>query len=89
MTTALVDGYAGSMNTLPFTYQIRVQGHLGDTLCDWFAPLQVNNEPTGEATLTGPLRDQAELYGVLLKLYNLNFTLIAVQRTATANPSGD
>ena len=89
MTTALVDGYAGSMNTLPFTYQIRVQGHLGDTLCDWFAPLQVNNAPTGEATLTGPLRDQAELYGVLLKLYNLNFTLIAVQRTATANPSGD
>jgi hypothetical protein len=33
--------------------------------------------------LIGPLRDQAELYGVLLKLYNLNFTLIALQRVPT------
>ncbi|MEZ4621087.1 MAG: hypothetical protein R2867_37065 [Caldilineaceae bacterium] len=73
------------MNTQSYTYQIRVQGHLGETLSDWFAPLQVNNEPSGEATLTGPMRDQAELYGVLLKLYNLNFTLIAVQRTAVTN----
>jgi hypothetical protein len=60
-----------------------VQGHLGDTLHEWFAPLQIANEPSGEATLTGPMRDQAELYGLLLKLYNLNFTLLAVQRTAT------
>lgn len=73
------------MNTQPFTYQIRVQGHLGDTLREWFAPLQVTNEPSGEATLSGPLRDQAELYGVLLKLYNLNFTLIAVQRIVTTD----
>ncbi|HRW07013.1 MAG TPA: hypothetical protein P5121_18045 [Caldilineaceae bacterium] len=71
------------MSTQPFTYQIRVQGHLGETLSEWFAPLQINNEPAGEATLTGPLRDQAELYGVLLKLYNLNFTLIALQRVPT------
>jgi hypothetical protein len=71
------------MSTQPFTYQIRVQGHLGDTLREWFAPLQINNEPSGEATLIGPLRDQAELYGVLLKLYNLNFTLIALQRVPT------
>ena len=68
------------MNRQPFTYQIRVQGHLGETLSEWFAPLQINNEPSGEATLTGPMRDQAELYGVLLKLYNLNFTLLAVLR---------
>lgn len=76
------------MNTEPLLYQIRVQGHLGDTLREWFAPLQVINEPTGEATLTGPMRDQAELYGVLLKLYNLNFTLIAVQRTAATQGDG-
>lgn len=71
------------MNRQSFIYQIRVQGHLSDPLSEWFAPLQITNEPSGEATLTGPLRDQAELYGVLLKLYNLNFTLIAVQRATT------
>jgi len=78
-------GYAMGMSTQPFTYQIRVQGHLGAILSEWFAPLQVSNEPAGDATLTGPIRDQAELYGVLLKLYNLNFTLIAVKRLATAD----
>lgn len=40
--------------------------------------LTVTNEAQGEALLTGPIRDQAELYGVLLKLYNLNFTLLAL-----------
>lgn len=80
MTLHPVSGYAIGMNTTPIPYQIRVQGHFDDSLVDWFAPLQVVNEPNGEATLTGPIRDQAELYGVLLKLYNLNFTLIAVQR---------
>lgn len=67
------------MTTMPSSYQIRVQGHLDQTLADWFAPLTVHNEPNGEATLTGTVRDQAELYGILLKLYNLNFTLISVQ----------
>jgi len=69
-------------------YQIRVNSHLDGTLIDWFAPLTIVNEPTGEATLTGPIRDQAELYSVLLKLYNLNFTLLALQSlsTSTAMP---
>lgn len=67
------------MTTMPYDYQIRVNGHFDQTLADWFAPLAVRNEPNGETTLTGTLRDQAELYGILLKLYNLNITLIAVQ----------
>jgi hypothetical protein len=61
-------------------YQIRVKGHLDQTLIEWFAPLQVVNEPNGDATLTGLVRDQAELQGILLKLYNLNFTLIAMHQ---------
>jgi hypothetical protein len=61
-------------------YQIQVQGHLDNALAEWFAPLSIANQPNGEATLTGSIRDQAELYGILLKLYNLNFTLIAVQQ---------
>lgn len=64
----------------PNCYQIQVQGHLDQALAEWFAPLTITNEANGTATLSGPVRDQAELYGILLKLYNLNFTLIAVQR---------
>lgn len=66
--------------SISIIYQIRVKGHLDHTLTDWFAPLQIVNEPNGEAILTGSIRDQAELYGILVKLDNLNFTLIAVQR---------
>ncbi len=68
------------MTKMPISYQIRVQCHVDHMLAEWFAPLQIANQPNGEATLTGPVRDQAELYGLLLKLYNLNFTLLAVQR---------
>jgi hypothetical protein len=50
--------------------------------CRPVAPLTVVNEPNGEAVLSGPIRDQAELYGVLLKLYNLTFNLLAVQRVS-------
>lgn len=68
------------MDTISINYQIRVKGHLDRGLSEWFAPLQVVNEPNGEAILSGPIRDQAELHGLLLRLYNLNFTLLAVQR---------
>jgi len=71
--------YAVGMITMPSCYQIRVKGHFDQTLVEWFAPLTLCNEPNGEATLTGMVRDQAELYGILLKLNNLNFSLIAVQ----------
>lgn len=74
------------MSTNLITYQIRVQGHLDSTLNDWLAPLVVINEPSGEALLWGQLRDQAELFGLLLKLHNLNFTLLVVQRGPTITP---
>ena len=74
------------MNRKLIDYQIRVQGHVDSTLNDWFAPLRVINEPTGEALLWGQLHDQAELFGLLLKLHNLNFTLLAVQRAPTTTP---
>jgi hypothetical protein len=74
------------MYTKRIAYQIRVKGHIDGALSEWFAPFTVANEANGEAVLSGSLRDQAELYGVLLKLHNLNFTLLAVQRAPTARP---
>jgi hypothetical protein len=80
MTVHPVGGYATGMKDMPSSYQIRVQDHVDATLAEWLAPLCIANHPNGEATLTGLVRDQAELYGLLLKLANLNFSLIAVQR---------
>ena len=67
------------MTKMPNAYQIRVQGHFDQSLAEWFAPLLLQNEPNGEALLIGDVRDQAELYGILMKLNNLNFPLIALQ----------
>jgi hypothetical protein len=66
-------------------YQIRIKEQLADTWADWFDPLVIHPEPNGEATLTGPVRDQAELLGLLLKIANLNLTLLAVNRVETAD----
>jgi hypothetical protein len=84
MTLHPVSSYASGMKAMPSSYQIRIQDHVDVTLAEWFAPLQIANHPNGEATLTGSVRDQAELYGILLKLSNLNFTLIAVQLMPTS-----
>ena len=64
-------------------YQIRIKGQLDQTWSDWFTPLTIVNEPQGEATLTGAVRDQAELHGLLDKVFNLNLTLLAVTTNKT------
>lgn len=67
-------------NTSPSTqiYEIRVQENLDDDLAAWFSPLVVVHEPSGATTLTVPVRDQAELHGLLIKIRDLNLTLIAI-----------
>jgi hypothetical protein len=59
-------------------YQIRIQEQLDDQWAEWFDPLVIQHRASGETTLTGPVRDQAELFGLLLKVQNLNLTLVAV-----------
>lgn len=61
-------------------YQIRIQGHLDETWINWFTPLVVANETNGEATLTGVVRDQAELHGLLDRVFDLNLPLLSVNR---------
>lgn len=66
--------------TRPTRYIIRVAAHLGDELARWFAPLDVVNEPGGQAIIRGNLADQAALHGVLAKIRDLNLPLIALQQ---------
>jgi len=61
-------------------YQIRISGHLGSEWGEWFGNLEIENQPNGEATLTGVVADQAALHGLLQQLFALNLTLLAVNR---------
>lgn len=64
----------------PRVYEIRVKGHLPAQWSDWFAGLAICNECSGEAVLSGPLADQAALFGVLSQIHALNLVLICVRR---------
>jgi hypothetical protein len=61
-------GQSTMMNTAT-VYQIRVSGHLGSQWSEWFGDLEIDNQPNGEATLTGAVADQAALHGLLQQLF--------------------
>jgi hypothetical protein len=62
----------------PPVYQIRIKGHLGPGLTDWFEGLTITLQDNGETLLTGPLVDQAALYGVLKKVRDKGMPFLSV-----------
>jgi hypothetical protein len=61
-------------------YQIRIEGHLGPQWTDWFEGMIITLEENGEMLISGPVADQAALYGLLKKVRNLGLPLISVNR---------
>lgn len=59
-------------------YQIRLKGHLGSQWADWFDCLTITLEENGNTLLTGPVVDQAALYGLLRKVRDLGLPLLSV-----------
>jgi hypothetical protein len=70
-------------------YQIQIQGELGPRWLHWFDDLAVtvgaNDDGTIITSLTSPALDQAGLRGILNKLWDLNLTLLSVNRTGPAH----
>jgi hypothetical protein len=58
--------------------QIRVNGHLSNQWGDWFSGLEIENQSTGEALLSGDLPDQATLYGIITRMRDLGLELISL-----------
>jgi hypothetical protein len=65
--------------TQPVCYEIRVRGVLGGLLLGAFPDLRAQARGT-ETVLTGPLADQAALYGLLAQLEALGLELLEVRR---------
>jgi hypothetical protein len=66
-------------------YQIKVQGQLETRWSDWFDGFTITC--AGDQTvLTGLVIDQAALRGLLNKIWDLNLTLISLERVETNLP---
>jgi hypothetical protein len=59
-------------------YRIRVAGQLDQGWADWFDGFTVAPQPNGDTLITGRVRDQAELNGLLNRLFSLNLIVIDV-----------
>ncbi len=64
----------------PMVYQIRIKGHLRHQWTDWFEGLTISLEDSGDTLLTGPVVDQAALFGLLKKVRDLGMPLLSVHR---------
>jgi len=60
-------------------YRIKLKGHLDPKWSDWFEQMAISTQG-GETILTGPVADQAALHGLLIRIRDLNLTLLAVER---------
>jgi hypothetical protein len=72
---------AGTMTGGSEHYEIRVRGHLGQTMRTAFPELRARVDGY-DTVLSGALPDQAAVYGVLAAMESLGLELIEVRRVA-------
>ncbi len=72
----------------PARYEVGVDGVLDRRWSEWFEGLDIHNQ--GDQTiLSGTLRDQAELHGVLDKVRDLGLSVITVRRVPARGKAGE
>ncbi len=64
-------------------YRIKLKGCLNPKWSDWFEQMEISTEG-GNTILTGPVADQAALHGLLIRIRDLNLTLLSVERLKSA-----
>jgi hypothetical protein len=75
-----------ALDRWPAHYRIHIDGHLDPVWSAWIDGLTITQVEDGTTTLTGPLVDQAALYGLLSRLRDLGATLLSVERLTTDAP---
>jgi hypothetical protein len=61
-------------------YEIRIRGQVSEAVLHTFDPLDSDTSTQVETVLHGPIRDQAELHGLLNRLQSLGLELLEVRR---------
>lgn len=65
-------------------YVIQVKGHLDPFWQEWFENLSITHQGDGTSLLSGPIQDQAALYGILFKLRDLGLALLELHRASAS-----
>ena len=68
--------------------EIIVKGHLDIDWSEWFDGLAIAHNDKDETMLTGQIRDQAALYGILARMRDLGLFLISVKYMADETLKG-
>ncbi len=63
-------------------YEIIVKGQLDMDWSGWFERLTITYNDIGETIVSGPIRDQAALYGILDMMRDMALFLISVKYMA-------
>lgn len=59
--------------------EIRIKGLIGEDWSTWFEELDISHAGVRETILTGPIPDQAALYGLIAKIRDLGLSLLSVK----------
>ena len=62
----------------PMVYEIKIKGHLDRQWTVWFEGMTITHTDDGATLLTGPVVDQAALYGLLRKVRDLGLPLVGI-----------
>ncbi len=64
--------------------EIKVEGHLDKKWKDWFEGMEISYQGTN-TILSGNIKDEAHLHGLLNQIRDLNLKLISVNPTGKKN----
>jgi hypothetical protein len=62
------------------TYQIRVKGLVDEQWSDYFSGFSITHQDDDISVLVGVVRDQAALFGVLIRIRDLGISLLKVEQ---------
>jgi hypothetical protein len=70
------------------TYELVLRGEIGDHFAVRFDGMRVTRRE-GHTILTGPVRDQAQLHGVIERIQELGIELVSVNPLDASRPPED
>lgn len=59
-------------------YQFRLKGHLDNSWAEWLGNMDIDHQSDGTTLITGPVADQAALFGVLSQIRDLGTPLLSL-----------